>query len=290
MQITMKILKQQILQSGVEKSTSCQEDSRVNLSPSQGEERERKTTAISGRKCYGQYRRSNPIGLLVRTLLESSRWYSPARRLNWVVQRLFSERITRTRRFNSNMSLRPCAKTLNTQDTLSSRYLFRLVPSERRTVGTGFGLLPTVQTQGLKVCNKQGKTVFMPLDLLPTPVASDGQGGAAKVTGKKIRRASGQVYSAKLRDLSVSNLLPTPRANKVNGINLNNPQIAQRNKGNLEESVAKIIQAIPYEDGKTSQLNPLFVAEMMGFPLMWTTLPYLSRSGERNQSRPTETP
>lgn len=188
------------------------------------------------------------------------------------------------------MSLRPCAKTLNTQDTLSSRYLFRLVPSERRTVGTGFGLLPTVQTQGLKVCNKQGKTVFMPLDLLPTPVASDGQGGAAKVTGKKIRRAQGRYIQQKLRDLSVSNLLPTPRANKVNGINLNNPQIAQRNKGNLEESVAKIIQAIPYEDGKTSQLNPLFVAEMMGFPLMWTTLPYLSRSGERNQSRPTETP
>jgi len=114
------------------------------------------------------------------------------------------------------------------------------------------------------------------LDLLPTPVASDGQGGAAKVTGKKIRRASGQVYSAKLRDLSVSNLLPTPRANKVNGINLNNPQIAQRNKGNLEESVAKIIQAIPYEDGKTSQLNPLFVAEMMGFPPDWTELPFLS--------------
>lgn len=104
------------------------------------------------------------------------------------------------------------------------------------------------------------------------------------------KKRSGQVYSAKLRDLSVSNLLPTPRANKVNGINLNNPKIAQRNKGNLEESVAKIIQAIPYEDGKTSQLNPLFVAEMMGFPLMWTTLPYLSRSGERNQSRPTETP
>lgn len=41
MHITMKILKQQILQSGVEKSTSCQEDSRVNLFPSQGEERER---------------------------------------------------------------------------------------------------------------------------------------------------------------------------------------------------------------------------------------------------------
>ena len=42
--------------------------------------------------------------------------------------------------------------------------------------------------------------------------------------------------------------------------------------------------------GKTSQLNPLFVEEMMGFPLMWTTLPFLSQSGDRNQSKDTETP
>lgn len=101
-----------------------------------------------------------------------------------------------------------------------------------------------------------GQTVFMPLDLLPTPVASDGQGGAAKVTGKKIRRASGQVYSAKLRDLSVSNLLPTPRANKVNGINLNNPQIAQRNKGNLEESVAKSFRPYHTRMGKLPNSIP----------------------------------
>lgn len=34
--------------------------------------------------------------------------------------------------------------------------------------------------------------------------------------------------------------------------------------------------------GKTSQLNPLYVEEMMGFPLMWTTLPFLSPSGDKN--------
>lgn len=233
-------------------------------------------TVTSGRKCFGQYGRYDPLGSLVRTLLESPAWYNPAVRLRWIVKPLCLKRLTRKRYSSKNTLSRPSAEILSVRDIPSSRYLFQLVPSVRHTEEIGFGLLPTVQTQGLKVCNKQGKTVFMPLDLLPTPVASDGQGGAAKVTGKKIRRASGQVYSAKLRDLSVSNLLPTPRANKVNGINLNNPQIAQRNKGNLEESVAKIIQAIPYEDGKTSQLNPLFVAEMMGFPPDWTELPFLS--------------
>jgi hypothetical protein len=40
--------------------------------------------------------------------------------------------------------------------------------------------------------------------------------------------------------------------------------------------------------GKTSQLNPRFVAEMMGFPPNWTELPF--QNGEQNQSRATETP
>lgn len=250
------------------------EVSHANLSALQVNEKEQMTTVTSGRKCYEQFGKSDRLGLSVKMLVESSRWYSPARRLNWVARPLFSEKITKMRRYTNDTLSKQYVQTLSVRDIPSSRYLFQLVPSVRHTEEIGFGLLPTVQTQGLKVCNNQGKTVFMPLDLLPAPVASDGQGGAAKVTGKKIRRASGQVYSAKLRDLSVSNLLPTPRANKVNGINLNNPQIAQRNKGNLEESVAKIIQAIPYEDGKTSQLNPLFVAEMMGFPPDWTE--YLS--------------
>ena len=35
--------------------------------------------------CSGPYMRSGPIGSLVRTLLASSRWYSPVRRLKWEV-------------------------------------------------------------------------------------------------------------------------------------------------------------------------------------------------------------
>lgn len=33
--------------------------------------------------------------------------------------------------------------------------------------------------------------------------------------------------------------------------------------------------------GETSQLNPLFVEDMMGFPPGWTTLPFLGRDGGR---------
>ena len=36
-------------------------------------------------------------------------------------------------------------------------------------------------------------------------------------------------------------------------------------------------------DGRTFHLNPLYVADMMGFPSMWTTLPFLSPNGGKNQ-------
>jgi hypothetical protein len=42
--------------------------------------------------------------------------------------------------------------------------------------------------------------------------------------------------------------------------------------------------------GKTSRLSPLFTEEMMGFPLMWTALPFLSENGEPKPSKPTATP
>jgi hypothetical protein len=40
-------------------------------------------------------------------------------------------------------------------------------------------------------------------------------------------------------------------------------------------------------NGKTSQLSPQFVMEMMGFPTDWTLLPFLN--GEANQSKQEET-
>jgi hypothetical protein len=43
-------------------------------------------------------------------------------------------------------------------------------------------------------------------------------------------------------------------------------------------------------DGDNSRLSPLFTEEMMGFPLMWTALPFLSENGEPKPSKPTATP
>ena len=94
MRKVIQMSQRQISGNGEEKSMSLQEVFLVNHSPSQAKERERMITAISGLTCSGPYMRSGPIGSLVRTLLASSRWYSPVRRLKWEVNPLYSERVS----------------------------------------------------------------------------------------------------------------------------------------------------------------------------------------------------
>jgi hypothetical protein len=94
------------------------------------------------------------------------------------------------------------------------------------------GMLPTPQTQGSKVCDRNGKTQFMNLSLLPTPQARDEKNGS-KITDGRTQRKIQQGWSLGLNDLAVMS-----------------------------------------NNGTTSQLNPQFVAEMMGFPTDWTELPF----------------
>ena len=194
-------------------------------------------TATSGRKLSELFVKSGPLGSLAKTLLESSRWFSPARRLKWEAVPLCSEKITE-KEYSSGKSTssKPSAETLSEKVIPSSRLLFQLVPSERPTAGTASGLLPTVQTQGLKRCNVDGKTEFMPLELLPTPAAQDGKNS----TIPKIQTKRQQL-----------------------------PGVIGRN-------------CQPSDGQDSPQLNPLFVEEMMGFPSMWTTLPFLSPNGDKN--------
>lgn len=242
-------------------------------------EKERMITVTSGLKCSGLYGKSGQLGSLVRMLLESSRWYSPVRRLKWEVRPLYSERITEKEYCtDKNMLSKPFVETLNVKDTPSNRYLFRLVPSERRTEGIEFGLLPTVQTQGLKRCNSQGKTEFMPLELLPTPMATDIH-HAERVAELKKRgakglrcRDKGEAGANGLTDwMDFHGMLPTPTARDYKG-SASMESIQRRKRNHLTNNLSDVYA----QRGKTSQLNPRFVAEMMGFPVDWTVLPFLN--------------
>ena len=125
--------------------------------------------------------------------------------------------------------------------------LFQLVPQERPIEETGYGLLPTVQTQGLKRCNKKGKTEFLPLHLLPTLTAVE----ATKYTTKLNSKSQ---MGMGLTALAMNGKLPSPK------------KVAEETGGSQG----------------SRQFNPLYAEEMMGFPSMWTTLPFLKKNGERN--------
>lgn len=113
--------------------------------------------------------------------------------------------------------------------------------------------------------------------LLPTPKAGDSSGGSQKVDGPTVTRPSGQTFSTGLRDQAFSGLLPTPNHNldKTSGLKAETweKRIADNRQADLNMEIYQ-------KTGSTSQLSPLFVEEMMGFPKYYTVLPFLD--GEKN--------
>lgn len=148
------------------RSLYSQADSPASRSATQDEEKARQITATSGRTCFESYKMSNQTGsslkMCVGLLLGTTAWYSSR-----------------------------CALTWKAKVTKSNRLLFQLSPSTPRTAGTGSGLLPTVQTQGLKVC-VNGKSIPM---MLPTPDASDGSRGPAKIYNPRAKSQSGRTVT-----------------------------------------------------------------------------------------------
>lgn len=293
----MKTLRKRTSRHGEEKLMFSQEDSRANLSASQAKEREQMIIATSGRKCLELYQKSDPLGLLVKTLLASRRWWSPAKKLRWVRQAIYSKRITYTERKRDSRS-KESAMISKPKDIQSNRCLFQLAVSEHLTEETESGLLPTVQTQGLKRCSKKGKTEFLPLDLFPTPTALDRGSGRINKS-----MSPGAADRPTLALAAKRGLLPTPMSTEIT----HSKRVRELKEAGGETFFSRkngetrpngLIDFLTFHNllpsetgnkktnGKTSQLNPLFVAEMMGFPSMWTALPFLSPSGGQNPSRP----
>ena len=283
MQKVIRILQLRIFGDEGDGSTSSQEVFHASPFPLPAGERVRRTTVTSGLTCSVPFTRSGPVGLLVRTLVASSRWYSPARRLTWDVSPLCSERISLFTVSGRNTSSRPSAVILSVKDIPSSRCLFRLVPSVPRTEGTVSGLLPTPIASDFKVrgpgSQQKGLPEIIREMLLPTPTATEIHHWQRVERWKRQGRTSmhetedGEKNPNGLTDfLDFHGLLPTLEHIGRKG---KNPQ-----QGGLPDSFAQA--------GRSFQLNPLFVAEMMGFPTSWTVLPFLP--GGSSPSRDTGTP
>lgn len=283
MQKVIRILQLRIFGDEGDGSTSSQEVFHASPFPLPAGERVRRTAVTSGLTCSVPFTRSGPVGLLVRTLVASSRWYSPARRLTWDVSPLCSERISLYTVSGRNTSSRPSAVILSVKDIPSSRYLFRLVPSVPRTEGTVSSLLPTPIASDFKVRGPGSQQKGLPESiremLLPTPTATEIHHWQRVERWKRQGRTSmhetedGEKNPNGLTDfLDFHGLLPTLEHIGRKG---KNPR-----QGGLPDFFA--------QTGRSFQLNPLFVAEMMGFPTSWTVLPFLP--GGSSPSRDTGTP
>lgn len=248
-----------------EKLTYSLEDSLASHTAYQGSDLEKQMTATSGRKCLEQFEKLPHAGSWAKTftglLIGMPGWYSRRCRLTWKMK-----------------------------GTKYKRIYFQLSASMRPTSDTGFGLLPTVQTQGLKVCDNDGKTQPMDLTLLPTPCVHNENG-----------RSEG--WSPSLL-MAVNKLLPTPlakdyqsgfdpngqafkdRLNHSRGVNLAE-YIQRLEKDLLPTPIAQDVfkatkgqkqnssLTVEFQVGGDSQLNNRFVGEMMGFPVDWCELPFL---------------
>jgi hypothetical protein len=226
-------------------------------------EREKKMSDISGRKCLEQLEKFNHVGLWAKMfsalLIGQGDWYSTRCKLTWKLR-----------------------------GTKYGRMYCQLYPSTLPTEGTGFGLLPTPKTfDGMAESANSGKT------LIKTPQ------GFVNIDNNGVR------WGPSLNDIARNQLLPTPTAMDSTNATatmsmgmLPTPATrdykGSRTKEKIEERKALGLQTdestLPgyfAQTGKSSQLNPQFVLEMMGFPPNWTELPFLS--GETNQSKQPET-
>ena len=274
-------------------------------------------TATSGQRLCECLGKSNPLGLLVRTLLASSRWWNSAKLLRWKAKPLYSVRVTdySTTEPQSCTQSKGYAASSTRRDIPSNRLLYLLAPLARPTDATECGL------------SRDGRTAqeilggYCKVELLPTPLTNEIRHPEAQwdKNGRRIAK-SGRGFSPSLSD-KVSQLLPTPTTfdsqrplhpeygvredgtvynpaptAKKSGLTLSEkaqlgllptPQALDfKRTTRKEESHFVNLTDIAYKEksltpiGGPSQLNPLFWEEMMGYPLEWTLSPFLTGSSE----------
>jgi hypothetical protein len=122
-------------------------------------------------------------------------------------------------------------------------------------------------------------TRAMAMGLLPTPLAvhrdHPERVEALKATGANSMnsRKNGELRPNSIMDfINFHQMLPTPVASDKNG---GTDKLSDKFPRHTE-----LKNLMSKQTGKPSQLNPQFVAEMMGFPTNWTELPF--QNGETN--------
>ena len=264
----MKISSQQISIFTEDESTSSPEGFRVNLTPTQVSDLEKKMTDTSGLKCLEQFKRFDHVGLWAKTfsdlLIGRTGWYSKRCSLTWRLKGTPYNRMY----FLLQVSTPP------TEEIESGLLLLKTPTAMDGEVSSGkknpisgnSGTLAQELMSGYE-------PTMMKLGLLPTPMAQ------SRATDKEKTLKRKEVYGGMKRAMYLDNylalnMLPTPSAG------------TEKSGGSLTEwgGSGNKMRGI---DGASSQLSTRFVMEMMGFPPDWTELPFLN--GDKNPSKEEET-
>ena len=274
-------------------STSSQEAFPASLIPQQESDSEKMTSATCGLKCLESYEKLPLVS-------------------SWA--KMFADSLVGMGAWSS----RRCVLTWRLKGTKYGRAYFLLQASAHPTDGTGFGLLLTptavqtcehpdemqarAQAKGYRNGTKYGfLTSQVTYGMLPTPTAGEAyHGGKTYNPNSQMGRG--------LSAMAGSSMLPTPTANDSKNASL---PPSQANRDSVPGMVARMLgtptasatarsekfrgktkwqnpkELADKVGGTGSQLNPRFVAEMMGFPVNWTELPF--QSGGTNPSKLTAT-
>jgi hypothetical protein len=290
----MKNLHNDTEQAGVQTTLFLLEDFLVNHTQPLESDLEMKMIATSGRRClesYGRFARHGSWARMFSALLIGmTGWCSTRCRLTWKLKGTRYNRMY----FQLQVSERPTdeigfglLRTPNAQEPGVTTE--RLVTKDGEPAKIGARAYDKHTGRLAQV----GLTQQVKMGLLPTPETS--QGGANKdvkisPNGNYYRKNSkGVRYGPRLQDVVASGLLPTPTVMDM----MNNPRREITPSGRIisnqghngsaplkDLAMNGMLQTPILENseqtGETSQLNPPFVAEMMGFPPNWLELPFLS--------------
>jgi len=274
-------------------STSSQEDTLANLSPSQVEKKVKKIQDTSGQSILDLSKNSDQLGLLEKMLVDTL-----------------------------NLVSTPYLRTWRAKVTPQGRLVFQLRASVQTTKEKESGSWPTPNARDWKdsmnkvppsVGKTRGHSLGMKVAqrLWRTP---DNMAGGSNLPGIKkaldeghLKRPSGQQIQIRLEDqVKEPRLWPTPRASQAMNENLETVEKRVMKKGflgaKLEEKIAiwptpaahegrlgyqrrdtgkkgtqkslttKVIDKEGGREKTTGQLNPTWVEWLMGYPIGWTDL------------------
>lgn len=227
-------------------SLSSRAGFRVNRSVSPGSEQALAMTVTSGQKCLESYKNSSPLGLLVKTCLESSMWHSTKCLLTW------REKVTK-----SNVSLFRLA--VSTPLIKEKDALLWPTPSTGAALCGGTGNFKTLQKMAEKgLITEEERKSF-----------SQGNGG--NTNPELMEWLMG--YEKRFTEL-----IPTPTATDYKGgitdrvwmPNSQTVHVERERESKYRGLLRELAENTPR--GKIGYLNPDWIEWLMGYPIGLTDL------------------